>query len=180
MKAIDRQHFLALEKLQKQIEKDKTSGGSKKLYFVELDERYEIRPEQATEFGMFYEAYGIWFAGSMGATILKRCGYLHAFVSFKPDKIEEGGPSALIAYEVPCQLYTWKSQGYIRGMILATDDKTETHAIASKLINEKPWSFEPIFATVSHKVPLHLAPHLNFVRTIKPQTGWSTPSPTKG
>lgn len=79
MKAIDRQHYFAIEKLQKQIEKDRTSGGVKKVYLVELDQRHEIRPEQISSFTPFNDAYGIWFAGSIGAAILERCGYRGAF-----------------------------------------------------------------------------------------------------
>ena len=158
MKAIDRPHFFAIEKIKKQIEKNKSTGSVKKIYLVDLEERHEITPDLASSFAHYHDVYGIWFAGSIGAAIYRRCGHLHAFVSFKPENLEEGGPFNLTSYGVDCLLYVWKAQGFIRGMILAAEDSPEVHATAKALMAEKPWVFEPIFATVATVVPITLAP----------------------
>lgn len=153
MKAIDRKHFFALENLRKQIAKDKDAGKPKKVYLVELDERHEIKPDDADGLGTYHDAYGVWFGGSLGAVIKKRSGFLHAFLTAKPEKLQEG-ISELTCYGIPSILYFWRSQGYNRGVIIAINDTEETHAEANRLLDTRPWDFTPIFKTVAPRISI--------------------------
>lgn len=155
MKAIDRPHFLAIEKLRKQIDKDKAGTGIKRVYLVELEERYEIKPLDVDSLGAYHDAYGVWFAGSLGSAIYRRCGFAHAFLSTKPEKCEEG-VFDISTYGIPCKLYFWHAQGYNRGMIVAVDDAEELHQTAARLLAEKPWQFNPILETIREHISLTL------------------------
>jgi hypothetical protein len=55
MKAIDRQHYLAIKKVLTQIETDMATGEPKKLYLFELDERHEVAPHATTTLGTYYD-----------------------------------------------------------------------------------------------------------------------------
>ena len=160
MRAIDWPHFHAIEKVRKQIEKDKSAGAVKKIYLIALDEGHEVAPDCAESLGSYHDAYGLWFAGSLGATIRGNTGFAHAFTSAPPARMEDGSAHAINVYGIPCKLYFWRSQGYNRGAILADEDPPSLHQTATALMAAKPWDFAPIFALIRKAVELNIGPHL--------------------
>lgn len=94
--------------------------------------------------GSYSDAYGVWFAGSLGAAVKAQCGYTHAFLSVKPEKLTDGSESDVTACEVPCKLYFWRAQGYNRGAIVAVEDDPRIHQEAERLMAGKPWDFSPV------------------------------------
>lgn len=160
MKAIDRIHFLAFEAISKQIAKDKEKGQIKKTYLARMEEDQEISLKHIEAHGSYYDAFGIWFGGSVGAAIYKRCGYFHAFLSAKPEKLEENKVVDVSVYDIPCKLYFWLAQGFMRGLIIAVDDPEYIHSKAARIMEEKPWRPEPIFDTVKTFIPIILGPRI--------------------
>ena len=158
LKAIDRLHFFALEKAQSKIEKDKSSGSLKRIYLIELDCRYEFRPDDVLLMSQFYDSYGVWFGGALGAAVVRRCGFAHVFLSAKIDKLGDGVYDVSV-YGVPSRLTLWHAQGYTRGVVIACEDDAIVHETVNDLAQSKPWCFSGIFGTIRQVPVITLQPH---------------------
>lgn len=100
----------------------------------------KTQPDKASA---WHDAYGIWFAGSLRTSVEAKHGRLSwVFLDTDPKKLDEG-EHAVDVWGKSGTLVFWKSQGYLRGAIVLTEEEPVLDA-ARSIALLKPWSFEPI------------------------------------
>lgn len=96
------------------------------------------------------DAYGIWFAGSFGASIeSKHHPETWACLDTKHEKLPDGEHECTV-WDRPGLLVFWHAQGYPRGLIVPAGEESVLNA-ARKIAETKPWSFTPLFELRSHR-----------------------------
>ena len=131
----------------KKADKLRASGQTKQLYLDLLESRQKVVANKILGEG-YHEIFGIWFAGSAGQAVGKPYQG-----GFSVEEIQPGKHEGTF-YGGSITIYCWRSQGYTRGIVLATADHEDLHAQAGAIMEDQPWNPAAILAITDNNPTL--------------------------
>lgn len=115
--------------------------------FIDSDEE-GLNDIKVPEIG-FYDSYCIVMYGTLvanGFNLIKnnfkerKYNDINIFLSQKPNLLKEGVHKILF-YGILCNMFLWRAQGYLRGLVVEETDIL-SNSIAEIYLKEKPWGWD--------------------------------------